>query len=55
MPTITTTDYLDAIDHLPAGATLRLAGVGWDEYEELLSEIGDRRPGLRVSYDGGRL
>ncbi len=56
MPTITTTvaDYLEAVEHLPAGATLRLAGVSWDEYEELLSELGDRA-GLRVSYAEGRL
>lgn len=53
MPT-TTADYLDAIEHLPGGATLRLAGVSWDEYEELLSELGDHA-GLRVSYDEGRL
>jgi len=50
----TTTDYLCVIEHLPAGATLRLAGVSWDEYEEALSELGDRA-GLRVSYDEGRL
>lgn len=49
-----TTDYLDAIAHLPAGATLRLPGIGWDEYEELLLELADR-PGLRVSYDTGRV
>lgn len=57
MPTTTTTtaEYLDAIEHLPAGATLQLAGVSWDEYEELLSEIGDSRPGLRLSYSEGRL
>ena len=54
MATATMTDYLDAIEHLPAGANLRLPGVGWDEYEELLSQLGDRA-GLRVSYDAGRL
>lgn len=54
MPTTTTADYLDAIQHLSEEATLRLAGVSWDEYEELLSELGDRA-GLRVSYDEGRL
>jgi Uma2 family endonuclease len=53
MPT-TTADYLEAIEHLPEGATLRLAGISWDEYEELLSELGERA-GLRVSYDEGRL
>ncbi len=26
-------DYLDAIEHLPEGATLRLGGISWDEYE----------------------
>lgn len=46
--------YLDAIDHLPAGATLRLPGVSWEEYEALLSDLRDR-PGLRVSYDAGRV
>lgn len=56
MPTTTTTaaDYLNAIEHLPSGATLRLTGVSWDEYEEVLSELGDRA-GRRVSYDEGRL
>lgn len=49
---MTTADYLNAIEHLPVGATLRLAGVSWDEYEELLSELGDRA-GLRVSYTEG--
>lgn len=49
-----TTDYLDAIAHLPAGATLRLPDIGWDEYEELLLELMNR-PGLRVSYDTGRV
>ncbi len=47
--------YLGAIDHLPRGATLRLNDVSWDEYEELLAQIGDSRPGYRVSYDTGRL
>jgi Uma2 family endonuclease len=50
-----TVDYLDAIAHLPAGATLRLNGVSWEEYEELLSQMGDNMPGYRVSYDCGRL
>ncbi len=46
--------YLDAIDHLPAGATLRLSDASWDEYEELLAQMEDRA-GYRVSYDRGRL
>lgn len=47
--------YLDAIEHLPLGATLRLSDVSWGEYEELLAQIGDNSPGYRVSYDRGRL
>ena len=49
-----TVDYLDAIAHLPAGATLLLSRVGWEEYEALLSDLTDR-PSLRVSYDAGRV
>ncbi len=36
--------YMDAIEHLPSGATLRLSDVSWDEYEELLAQIGDNGP-----------
>jgi Uma2 family endonuclease len=49
-----TLDFLEAIEHLPEGAMLRLENISWDEYEQLLEELGDR-PGLRVSYDNGRL
>jgi Uma2 family endonuclease len=49
-----TVDYLDAIAHLPSGATLRLNDVSWDEYEALLTQM-ENRPGYRVSYDRGRL
>ncbi len=47
-------EYLEAIDHLPLGATLVFRQVSWEQYEELLEDLGDR-PGLRVSYDEGRL
>jgi Uma2 family endonuclease len=47
-------EYLEAIDHLPAGATLVMPGVGWEQYEDLLNDLVDR-PGVRISYDGGRL
>ena len=49
-----TTDYLEAIDHLPSGGTLLLRDIGWDEYEQLLDKLAGRA-GLRVSYDQGRL
>ena len=53
----TTTDYLQAIEHVPSGATLILVGVGWEDYEQLLSDLdlGGGYPGIRVTYDEGRL
>src|SRR5712692_10580407 len=47
-------NYLDAIAHLPAGGTLILNEVPWDEYEQLLTDLGDSA-GVRISYDQGRL
>jgi Uma2 family endonuclease len=49
-----TTNYLDIIERLPAGAKLELFNIDWDEYEQLLSQMGDF-PGHRLSYDCGRL
>jgi Uma2 family endonuclease len=49
-----TANYLDIIERLPAGAKLELPNVDWDEYEQLLSQMGDF-PGHRLSYDRGRL
>lgn len=50
----TTTNYLDIIERLPAGALLRLQDVDWDDYEHLLTQMDDW-PGHRLSYDCGRL
>src|ERR1051325_2640017 len=50
----TTTDYLEIIERLPAGALLRLQDVDWDDYEHLLTQMNDW-PGHRLSYDCGRL
>lgn len=49
-----THDYLDAIRHLPEGATLTIPGVSWDAYEALLAELGDSNA-VRVAFDDGRL
>lgn len=49
-----TSDYLEAIEHLPDGAMLRLEDISWDEYERLLEELSEW-PGVRVSYDHGRV
>lgn len=42
------------MEHIPSGATLVFHDVSWDEYERLLDGLTDR-PGLRVTYDEGRL
>jgi Uma2 family endonuclease len=47
-------DYREAVEHLPGGATLVLRDIAWEEYEQLLDELADR-PGVRVTYDQGRL
>lgn len=49
-----TTDYLEAIAHLPEGGTLIFEDVSWEEYERLLDDLGESRR-VRVSYDRGRL
>jgi Uma2 family endonuclease len=49
-----TLSYLDAIEHLPAGGTLIFGDVSWDEYEQLLADLGDSNR-VRVYYDAGRL
>ena len=45
---------MEAIDHLPPEAMLVIPHVRWEEYEELLEDLGER-PELRVTYDDGRL
>lgn len=46
--------YVEAIDHLPPDAILVVPNVSWEQYEGLLQDLVDR-PGVRVSYDEGRL
>lgn len=50
----TTTDYLAAIAHLPAGASLRIDDVSWDEYEQVLADLGEGYT-VRIFYDRGRM
>ena len=47
-------EYKEAVDHLPEGGTLVFRNVSWDDYEQLLNELADR-PGVRITYDGGKL
>jgi len=50
----TAAEIVDAGEHLPNGGTLVIDQVSWDDYEYLLEGLADR-PGLRISYDCGRL
>jgi Uma2 family endonuclease len=51
---VQTEDYLDAITHLPPGGRLTLYEISWEEYEQLLDQLGDGYH-FRISYDNGRL
>ncbi len=42
------------VESLPAGSLVVLPDIGWDEYEELLEQIGESR-GFRTSYSDGTL
>jgi Uma2 family endonuclease len=49
-----TTTYYDIVAQMPADAVVSFNGVTWDEYEELLEQVGEGK-GLRVSFDEGVL
>ena len=49
-----TTDYVDAVAHLPSGAALRIDNVAWEDYEQLLADLGERY-NMRIFYDEGRM
>jgi Uma2 family endonuclease len=49
-----TSNYIEAIHHLPAGRLLSIDNVSWEEYEQLLAELGDSYR-VRINYDRGRL
>ena len=51
---VAATDYLDAIAHLPSGAVLRFDDVPWEEYEQLLADLGERYA-VRIFYDNGTM
>lgn len=48
------TDYLAALGHLPAGAVLRIDDVSWEEYQNLLADLGQGYA-ARIFYDNGRM
>jgi Uma2 family endonuclease len=47
-------EYMEAVAHLPLGAKLLAEDVTWEEYEQLLSELGASYS-VRVFYDLGRM
>ena len=51
---VQTVSYVEAITHIPPGATLRIPTVAWEDYEQLLVELGNDYHG-RISYDDGCL
>ena len=54
MPTSAASPYAEAIAHLAPNMTLLASGVSWEEYEQLLEDLGDQRA-ARVFYDQGKL
>lgn len=47
-------DYLAAIEHLPVGAVLRFDDVPWEDYQNLLADLGEGYA-VRIFYDNGRM
>jgi len=50
----TATNWLELIEQLPDDAELKLHNISWDDYEELLEQVGEAS-GLRISYDEGTI
>lgn len=51
---VQTSELIEAVVHLPAGGKLTLYDVGWDQYQELLDQLGDS-PRFRTGYADGKL
>lgn len=54
MSAATAPEFVGVLGHLPAGAVLRMDNVSWDDYEELLADLGESSH-VRVFYDQGRM
>jgi Uma2 family endonuclease len=48
------TSYMSTIEHLPSGTMLIIEDVSWEDYKNLLAELGDSY-GLRVTFSNGVL
>jgi Uma2 family endonuclease len=51
MTTAAATNYYEIVSRLPAGSELVLRGQTWEDYENVLEDVGEPG-GLRISYDG---
>ncbi len=49
-----TASYYDIVTQLPADAVVTFHGVSWQEYEDLLNQVGEAS-GLRISFASGTL
>jgi Uma2 family endonuclease len=47
-------NLIEYVKQLPADRLLTVNNIPWEEYEELLDQVGEAR-GLRISYDEGTL
>jgi len=52
--TVQTTSYYDIVAKLPSDTVVTFHGVGWQDYEDLLEQVGEAS-GLRISFDNGTL
>lgn len=51
MTTVTATNYHEIVSQLPAGSELILRQQTWEDYENIIEEVGEAS-GLRISFDG---
>ena len=51
MTTATATNYYEIVSQFPAGSELILREQTWEDYENIIEEVGEAS-GLRISYDG---
>jgi Uma2 family endonuclease len=50
-----TSNYYDVVSQMQEGEVRVFHHVAWDEYEELLEQVGEARHGLRISFNDGTL
>ena len=54
MITETAADHLGVVEQMPEAATVIFHNTTWEEYEELLAQVGEAS-GLRISFNDGTL